>query len=490
MLKKIIILFLLVFFGSIYSIIHAQFTLQYSAETNIITGNGEFTPFYLMNNRGGVISFTPNNGYLRAGVSKKIDNDKRFSYGFGIDLIGSYNNDATIYLQQLYGEIKYRCLGLMIGSKEQYSLMRDRELSSGSMVWSGNSRPIPQVSVGIPHFVNFPGTNGWMQIKGEISYGIFVDDAYQKEHKGEGKPYSKHVLYHRKYLILKFEKEKPFYGSIGIDMAAQFGGTIYDNPNFKTSVTKFPSGIKSFFKVFVPLSGGNDSPLIDQVNVTGNHLGSYLLEIGYRKKNWHAKLYHERYFDDHSGMIFKNKWDGLWGIEYRTIKKKLITGAVFEIMNSKDQSGPFLFDKTEELPLKTSGADFYYGHMAYNGWTHRGHTMGTPFIASPGYNTDGFLGFKSSRSLAFHAGIDGYIFSELSYKILAGHQQGWGTGYLPFTHITHEFSALAEINYRPEKIKGWTFRLSGAFDKGSLFGDNWGIQIGIRKEGLLFSTKK
>ena len=350
MLKKIIILFLLVFFGSIYSIIHAQFTLQYSAETNIITGNGEFTPFYLMNNRGGVISFTPNNGYLRAGVSKKIDNDKRFSYGFGIDLIGSYNNDATIYLQQLYGEIKYRCLGLMIGSKEQYSLMRDRELSSGSMVWSGNSRPIPQVSVGIPHFVNFPGTNGWMQIKGEISYGIFVDDAYQKEHKGEGKPYSKHVLYHRKYLILKFEKEKPFYGSIGIDMAAQFGGTIYDNPNFKTSVTKFPSGIKSFFKVFVPLSGGNDSPLIDQVNVTGNHLGSYLLEIGYRKKNWHAKLYHERYFDDHSGMIFKNKWDGLWGIEYRTIKKKPITGAVFEIMNSKDQSGPFLFDKTEELP--------------------------------------------------------------------------------------------------------------------------------------------
>ena len=287
MLKKIIILFLFVFFGSTHSIIHAQFSLQYNAETNIIAGNGEFTPFYLMNNRGGIISFTPNNGYLRAGVSKKIDNNKRFSYGFGIDLIGSYNNDATIYLQQLYGEIKYRCLELMIGSKEQYSLMRDRELSSGSMVWSGNSRPIPQVSVGIPHFVNFPGTNGWMQIKGEISYGIFVDDAYQKEHKGEGKPYSKHVLYHRKYLILKFEKEKPFYGSIGIDMAAQFGGTIYDNPNFKTSVTKFPSGIKSFFKVFVPLSGGNDSPLIDQVNVTGNHLGSYLLEIGYRKNNWH-----------------------------------------------------------------------------------------------------------------------------------------------------------------------------------------------------------
>ena len=95
MLKKIIILFLLVFFGSIYSIIHAQFTLQYSAETNIITGNGEFTPFYLMNNRGGVISFTPNNGYLRAGVSKKIDNDNVFH----TDSV-SILSDHTITMQQ------------------------------------------------------------------------------------------------------------------------------------------------------------------------------------------------------------------------------------------------------------------------------------------------------------------------------------------------------------------------------------------------------
>ena len=93
MLKKIIILFLLVFFGSIYSIIHAQFTLQYSAETNIITGNGEFTPFYLMNNRGGVISFTPNNGYLRAGVSKKMTNV------FHTDSV-SILSDHTITMQQ------------------------------------------------------------------------------------------------------------------------------------------------------------------------------------------------------------------------------------------------------------------------------------------------------------------------------------------------------------------------------------------------------
>ncbi len=488
MQKRTILLFS-IFLGFI-SNIYPQQTLNYNVEANSIMGNGDFTPFYLMNNRSGVISFTPNNGYLRAGVNKGINHNKRFSYGFGIDLIGSYNNDAPIYLQQLYGEIKFLCFELMVGSKEEYSLMRDRELSSGSMVWSGNSRPIPQVSIGIPHFVNFPGTNGWMQIKGEVTYGCFVDDAYQKEHKGIGKPYSKNVLYHRKYLILKFEKDKPFYGSIGIDMAAQFGGTVYDNPNFSTAITKFPSDLKSFFKVFVPLSGGSDSPVIDQVNVTGNHLGSYLLEIGYRKKTWHAKLYHERYFDDHSGMIFQNKWDGLWGIEYRTVKKKPITGALFEIMNSKDQSGPFLFDRTEELPIDVFGADFYYGHMAYNGWTHRGHTMGTPFITSPGYNTDGFLGFKSSRCLAFHAGIDGYICPELSYKILAGHQRGWGTGYVPFTHIKHEFSALADFHYQPKKIKGWSFCFSGAFDKGTLFGDNWGIQIGIQKKGSLFKFRE
>ena len=469
-------------------LIFGQFPLTYNIETNIISGNGNYTPFYLMNNQHGQVSFNPNNGYLRAGIHKDIDINQRFSYGFGLDIIGAYNNDSPIYLQQIYGNLKYRCLGLSIGTKETGNLIQNDQLSSGSMIWSGNSRPIPQISIGIPRFVNIPLTNEWVQIKGEISYGAFFEKKYQDKHRHDNSMYTNKLLYHRKYLMLKFEKDKPFYGIIGIDMAAQFGGTTYNYPG--EPIIKFRSDLKAFLQVFIPMSGGANDPGIDQVNIVGNHLGSYLMEFGYKQKDWRSKIYYEHFCDDHSGMIFKNKFDGLWGLEFSTHHQWPITGFVFEVMNSTNQSGPFLWDKTDEIPIQVSGGDYYYGHVCYNGWTHQGHTIGNPFITSPGYNTDGYLGFKSSRVRAFHVGFNGYVIPELKYRVLAGHQRGWGTPFVPFTHIAHEFSTLIDFDYQPKKLKGWNFNLAGAFDKGTLFGDNWGIQIGIRKEGILFQKKQ
>ena len=478
----------ILFLSIIPQIILAQFSLNYNVETNVVAGSGEYAPFCLMNNRHGQVSFRPNNGYLRAGIHKDIDTGKRFSYAFGVDLIGAYNNDYPVYLQQLYGDLKYRCLGLSVGAKEIGNLIQNDLLSSGSMMWSGNSRPIPQVSIGIPRFTDVPGTKGWMQIKGEISYGAFVDNKYQKNNKGDGMKYTQNVLFHRKYLLVKIEnKNKPFYGLVGIDMGAQFGGVEWDGGGRKI---KFSSDLKSFMHIFIPMPGGSNTPEIDQVNIEGNHLGSYLMEFGYKQPNWKSRIYYEHYYEDHSGMAFKNKFDGLWGYEFSTQHRWPVAGFVFEVMNSTHQSGPFLWDKTDEIPIQVSGGDSYYAHGCYNGWTHLGHTIGNPFIASPGYNTDGNLGFKSSRVRAFHAGINGYVVPGLQYRILAGHQRSWGTHYAIFTHIAHEFSTLIDLNYQPKKWKGWNFNLAGAFDKGTLFGDNWGIQIGIRKEGILFQTKK
>ena len=154
--------------------------LNYKVEANIIAGGGEYTPFYLMNNRGGTISFKPNTGYLRAAVMKDIDTTRRFSYGFGLDAMTSYNDDVPAYIQQAYVSLRFLALGLTVGSQEEYSLLWDKALSSGGWVWSGNSRPVPQVRIGIPEFVNMPWTNGTVQVKGEIAYGRFVDDKYQR----------------------------------------------------------------------------------------------------------------------------------------------------------------------------------------------------------------------------------------------------------------------------------------------------------------------
>ena len=81
-------------------------SIRYEAETVATFSGGEYTPFWLMNNLQGLGSPTKNNGYVRAGVFKDIDRDKRFSWGAGVDLAAGWNMTAPFSVHQLYGEIK------------------------------------------------------------------------------------------------------------------------------------------------------------------------------------------------------------------------------------------------------------------------------------------------------------------------------------------------------------------------------------------------
>ena len=482
------LLFLILALIVVFTASAKDFNLSYNAEANVICGGGDYTPFWLMNNTGGVVSDKNNSGYLRLGLFKSAA-EKDFSYSFGLDVVGAYRNEAPIYLQQAYFDAKLKNWSIFVGAREEKSMMWDQELSSGGMLISNNARPIPQVYIGLPQFAEIPGTKGWFHVRGGVSYGWFVDDCYQKEFKADGMQYGENLLYHRKNIIFKIGHQvKPLYGIIGIDMATQFGGTVYDYNGNQT--LQFPSGIKEYLKVFVPLAGGEDSPDIDQVNVSGNHVGIYILALGYKKADWDIKAYYEHFFDDHSGMTFRNKFDGLWGLSFRKTGKFFVEGVTFEVMNATNQSGPFLWDKSSEIPVQVSAGDNYYAHFVYNGWVHRGHSIGTPFITSPLYNKDGYLGFTNNITRAFYGGVDGTIVDGLRYKLLVSHQRGWGTSYAPYTNIKHQFSTMLQLSYTHEKVKGWNFSLAGAFDKGNLIGDNWALQFGVSKSGELLNLSK
>ena len=104
---------------------YAQFIkeLSYRAETGVSFSGGEHTPFWLTANKQGLSSIEKNNGYLRAGVFRELENDKRFSYAFGADLAVAYNFTSTFVVQQLYVDLKYRCLGLrLVGFQRTYRL--------------------------------------------------------------------------------------------------------------------------------------------------------------------------------------------------------------------------------------------------------------------------------------------------------------------------------------------------------------------------------
>ena len=73
------------------------------------------------------------------------------------------------------------------------------------------------------------------------------------------------------------------------------------------------------------MSGGSDTPWGDQVNVEGNHLGSWNFAINYYLKDWKFRAYLEHFFDDHSQMFWQyGRWkDGQIGIEITLPKNRL-----------------------------------------------------------------------------------------------------------------------------------------------------------------------
>lgn len=52
--------------------------LYYKVEAQGSVSTGENTPFWLVNNREGLASIEKNNGYIRAGLFREIEPEKRF----------------------------------------------------------------------------------------------------------------------------------------------------------------------------------------------------------------------------------------------------------------------------------------------------------------------------------------------------------------------------------------------------------------------------
>ncbi len=494
----------------------AQYAMDYAFSLAGNAGGGTFAPHYHSANRHGLVTHGKS-GYLRASLSKDMELNRRFSYEFGADVVGRlsskspiisyatgveqtcYPTVSSVFIQQLYAGVKYRSLFLSAGMRELTDDVVNHELSSGGMVWSGNARPIPQVSVGFVDFVDIPLTRGWAQIKGEISYGKFIDNNYLENHYNYYNQYvTTGTLYHHKSIFFRSNPQKPFVVTIGAELATQFGGTHhgYDEGIRVDSLTSIsPTRFVDFLRVLIPMSGDGQSSKGDQAYYFGNTVGQWNLSAEYNFKNGSSvRGYFEWYFDDASGMGKQNGWDGLWGLEYQSGGKDYLSGLVLEYLDMTDQSGPIAWDPAyfndPEITEAGIGFDNYYNNYFYNGWAHFGMANGTAMAKSPLYNTDGYLKFKHNRIRTVHLGVQGYIAPEWKYRLLASYRQSWGTYDLPTATPLQVTSGMIECVYAPIKLPGWDFSLSLAGDTGSLYRDTWGVSIGIRKSGVWAIGKK
>jgi hypothetical protein len=493
----------------------AQGNMQYKVEAQATAGSGDHNPLWLNANKYGLSSLDKNNGYLRAALVRPLANDSLKTWGvsYGIDLATAYNNTSSFIVQQAFFEGRWRKATLLLGSKELPMEMKNQELSSGSQVLGINARPVPQVRLSWPDYVDVPLTARWLQFKGHLAYGWFTDNGWQKDF-AEGKSgYTQDVLFHSKAGFLKVGKPgSPFSAEIGMEMACQFGGHSYTySGKGYTERNINPVTLKSYFRAFVPSGNDGDDANPDQAyqGADGNHLGAWLARLNYDMPTWAVHVYGEHYFEDLSGMFqldYDNyttgsQWmekhghrfllydfkDMLLGVELNLKRNDWLNNIVVEYVYTKYQSGPIYFDHKKYFPDHLGGRDGYYQHGIYTGWQHWGQVMGNPLYRSPLYNTNGQIRILDNRFYALHLGLSGTPLPSLHYRLLASAQKGFGSYSKPFDNPERNLSLLAEAAYRmPEQVaKGWSLKLGVGYDHGALLGNNFGLQLTIAKNGAI-----
>ncbi len=460
-------------------------SIRYHGEIGMDFAGGAHTPFWMANNKYGLSSIEKNNGYLRLGAFKDMDRskDRRFSWGAGADLAVAARFSSVFIVQQLYGEVRYRCLDLMFGQKELNGFMNNSDLGSGNLMFSGNARPIPQLRVGIFDYADFWGTKGWLGVKLYGAFGMYTDNRWIKSWAGNNS-YTLNTLYHSKAIAFRVGNTRifPLEFELGLEMATQFGGDRYADGKL---VRKMPRGWKNWVKAVFPMKGGSDTPASDQLNVEGNMLGSWNFALAWRPaEDWNVKLYYEHFFEDHSMMTFDYPWkDGLYGVQAKFPKNRWVSEAVYEFLYTKDQSGAVYWDHTPEINEQVSGIDNYYNNYNYNGWQNWGMGIGNPLVISPIYNSNHQMAFLCNRVWAHHIGIKGDPLPQLGYRLMASYSKGWGTYGKPFNDVKSNFNLLAEINWKPEMLKGWEGSFGFGMDAGSMLGNSYGVSIKISKTG-------
>ncbi|MDR2147462.1 MAG: capsule assembly Wzi family protein [Tannerella sp.] len=478
------ILFFLLFVIRCFS---QESVTEYQLEAFGSAATGSYTPFWITNNQYGAVPLDKGNGYLRIRALHSQTTQNNIRWGGGIDVIAATPRYKALYIQQLFVEAGYKALNIRIGSKENYTSLWDRDLSSGDMVISNNAPPIPEIDISFPRFTAVPYTNGIVQIKGNFAIGRSFDNTYLQDFTAGQVFFTRNIQWHHKSLYIRLsdkESDFPLTAVFGVRHYAQWSG-VSDYSDIGVQ----PHSFKDFLRVFAGRSGGADATLSDQINVLGNHYGSYDMKLGYLTKSVDFYLYKQHFFDDVSGIEWYNYRDGLYGFQADIKVFAGINKVVFEYLSTLDQGGPIHYIDFDHsiYPGYGGGSDNYYnnGREYPTGASYFNRATGNPLLTSPIYNENGELNFKNNRVKAFHIGISGYLSNQLAYRLLATHTDNRGTMGAPFLEKKKSDMLFSKFSYRHPRLENWLFSIELAADFGMMYGENHGISFSVSKFGVL-----
>lgn len=459
---------------------------------NASTLSGNYLPTGLYTNLQGILAPTGKNQTYNRGYYNFTQTNEMWKLEAGADLYLYYNTSEDYYkflhLQQLYVKGNWGKYTIQLGSKEEKGEFVP-ELSSGNMLWSGNTRPAPTLRIGTDDFVSTFFTNHLFQLKANIWWSKHTDGAlsranyeryeaiYAKE--GHVSHYYDNITdnrqhakvespwFHRKSIFIRTTNEKPLFVTFGIEHAVMYGGTVNGQDC---------SGSANWLRALMGGSGkkqGNEF----------NHALTQDYRLDYRHDKIHIGLYKQHYADDMKGGLFSNGADGLWGAQITLPKSRWFRNIVVEYLHTTNQGGTVyandVYNKLGESKVhRTAGNSNFYHDQHMGAWTHYGMILGNPLLASPLYNSDYYPDMASNMLRAYHLAFSGQLMYCLDYKVRVQHTDSWGTPFAPFGEIRSCTSLLVDVAYPINEQ--WRVRGGVSIDNGTLYGNNSGIHLNIQ----------
>jgi len=451
---------------------NSQDSLAYSLNTQINAGAGNHAPFLSTANQYDRFSLTPNSLSTWAAIKKTTSNRSVFDYGFAVELNSHVSpSESQLFASEMYVEAKVGPLLTHIGMKRETFGNQDSELSSGGFLFSKNSRPIPALTFETDGWFDVPLTQGFVSLKGGMANGWFSDETL-----------TKNTLMHHKWLHVKLGGSRPLTFNYGLHHVAQWAGK---SPTYGTGIVNF----ENFKKVFLGQNGSANDGLVDFYNALGNHIISQNLGFDLNLKNCSISLYWQNLNEDKPVLKMNNaynKEDGLFGVSLRLPRFKPLHSLAIELLSTTDQNGPW-----HDLDgIIYGGQDSYFNNANYpNGWSFYGMTIGNPWLTSPKYNTDGWVGLENNCVRLFYLSGMG-AWRQFNYRFTTAYSLNWGFIQMSRSSPKRQFSGQLEAFHALPFLKNTEASLCISGDRGAQYGNNLALLLGLRYTGQLLYTKK
>ena len=460
-------------------------TFYYELGVAALTSSGAYAPYWLTTNTHAAVSVSPHSGNFTMGITKNATRPHRWwDYDFACTASARVQTPIQhtpdrqqrtywyAYTNRLYAHLRLYIVDISAGIRPIECPLGDPLLSTGHMAFSPNAHPMPGFTIGIEQWTAFPGLYGYVEIQGAISQLWQVDNVYVRKGK-----------VHYKYAGIRFLGRLPVNISYRLDHICQWGG-------YSPVYGDLGNDFSSFFNAFRAGAGG--SMPNDQLNAQGNHIGAQTLNVEGKiplpnQKDLHLQLYWQTLFEDASAHFIgagTNLPDGVFGLNIAQNAWPFIQSATIEYVGTTDQTGPY----HDRDGLIFAGRDNYYQNSIYrNGWNYYYRTLGNPFITSPVYNTDETaIATLNNRAKVWHFGLRGDIYG-FRYRAMISYARNYGTYQTQDSYKlqSHNTALLLEVERKVTQAWDLCFGIRFAGDIGTQFGNNFGAQIYVYKQGII-----